>query len=233
MDNVTAQPGECDVVVVGAGPVGMLLASELTLGGVSVQILERTTKSSDTIKAGSINIASAEILARRGLLGKVREAHHRGVAELAKVMVSSLGVAPDQAFATASRRAVRAGHFAAIPLDNEKLNTADPDIAGHSQVVDATLVVQREVEALLCEHAASLGVPIQRGVEVTGVEQTEEAVTLHTDAGDISARYVVGCDGGRSIVRRSLGFEFPGSEPEITGRQAVVELDSVSKLKFG
>ena len=233
MDSVMAHLGEFDVVVVGAGPVGMLLASELALGGVSVQILERTTKSSDTIKAGSINIASAEILARRGLLGKVREAHHRGVAELAKVMVSSLGVAPDQAFATASRRAVRAGHFAAIPLDNEKLNTADPDIAGHSQVVDATLVVQREVEALLCEHAASLGVPIRRGVEVTGVEQTEEGVTLHTDAGEISARYVVGCDGGRSIVRRSLGFEFPGSEPEITGRQAVVQLDDVSKLKFG
>ena len=93
--------------------------------------------------------------------------------------------------------------------------------------------MQWEVEALLCEHAASLGVPIRRGVEVTGVEQTEEAVTIHTDAGDITARYVVGCDGGRSIVRRSLGFDFPGSDPEITGRQAVVELDDTSKLKSG
>ena len=86
MDTSAAQPGTLDVVVVGAGPVGMLLASELALGGVSVQILERTTKASDTVKAGSINIARAEILARSGLLSKVREAHNRGIQELAKVI---------------------------------------------------------------------------------------------------------------------------------------------------
>ncbi len=228
-----AQWGTFDVVVVGAGPVGMLLAAELALGGVSVQVLERTTRASDTIKAGSINIASAEILARRGLLDKARQAHHRGVEELAKLMANSLGVAPEQACQVASRKAIRAGHFAAISLDNEKLNTADPDIAGHSEAANATLIVQREVEALLCNYAAGLGVPIRRGVEVSGIEQNEKQVTIHTDAGDVFARYVVGCDGGRSIVRRSLGFEFPGSDPEITGRQAVVDLDDVSNLKFG
>ena len=126
MDNVAAQPSRWDVVVVGAAPVGMLLASELALGGISVQVLERTTRASDTIKAGSINIASAEILARRGLLGKAREAHHRGVQDLATMMASSLDIAPDQAFATASRRAVRAEHFAAIPLDNEKAEHGRP-----------------------------------------------------------------------------------------------------------
>ena len=233
MEMTAAEWGSFDVVVVGAGPVGMLLAAELALAGVSVQVLERTTKDSDTIKAGSINIASAEILQRRGLLDKAREAHQRGVTQLAKVMASSLGVAPEQAFAVASRRAVRAGHYAAIPLNNEKLNTADPDIAGHTEAAEATLIVQREVEALLCEHAARLGVPVRQGVEVTGIEQTEEQVTIHTNAGDVFARYAVGCDGGRSIVRHSLGFEFPGSDPEITGRQAVVDLDDVSKLKFG
>jgi len=222
-----------DVVIVGAGPVGMLLASELALGGISVQVLERTIKASDTIKAGSINIASAEILARRGLLDRAREAHRRGIAELAKVMATSIGVAPEQALQFASRKAVRAGHFSAIALDNEKLDADNPDIAGHSEASDATLIVQREIEALLCEHATNLNVPIHRGVEVTGVEQTEDSVTVHTDAGDVSTRYVVGCDGGRSVVRRSLGFDFPGSDPEITGRQAVVDLDDVSKLKFG
>ena len=228
-----AQLGTFDVVVVGAGPVGMLLASELALGGVSVQVLERTTRTSETIKAGSINIASAEILARRGLLDKARQAHHRGVEKLAKLMANSLGVAPEQACAVASRKAIRAGHFAAIPLDNEKLNTTDPDIAGHTEVANATMIVQGEIEALLCNHAADLGVPVRRGVEVRGIEQNEKQVTIHTDAGDVFTRYVVGCDGGRSIVRRSLGFEFPGGDPEITGRQAVVDLDDVSKLKFG
>jgi 2-polyprenyl-6-methoxyphenol hydroxylase-like FAD-dependent oxidoreductase len=218
---------EVDVLVIGAGPVGMLLASELALGGVTVQVLERTTSSSETIKAGSINIASAEILARRGLLEKAREAHSRGVRQLAKTMAGSLEDPTEQQIATASRKAVRAGHFAAIPLDNEKLETADSDVADHSEVVDATLIVQREMEVILCDYAASLGVPILRAVEVTGIEQSAEGVAVHSDAGKFSARFVVGCDGGRSMVRRSAGFEFPGSDPEITGRQAVVDLDDV------
>ena len=150
--------------------------------------MERTTTASETIKAGSINVASAEIFARRGLLKRAREAHRRGVAELAKIMASALGVAPEQAFAVASRNAVRAEHFAAIPLDKEKLDAADADIAGHSEVANTTLVVQREVEALLCEYAESLRVPVRRGVEVTGLTHDKEHVTVYTGAGNVSAR---------------------------------------------
>ena len=224
---------DVDVVVVGGGPVGLLLAAELMLCGVSVRVLERSTEASDVIKAGSINVASAEILARRGLLNKAREAHSRAVQEIAKTMAAAFGIQPQQAIAMATKKVVRAGHFAAIPLDNEKLDTTDADVAQHSEVVDATLVVQREVEALLAAHAVALGVPVHRGVAVTGVEQSAQSAIVHTDSGSISARYVVGCDGGRSVVRKSISFEFPGTDPEITGRQAVVDLDDASKLKFG
>ena len=225
--------GERDVIVVGAGPVGLLLASELVLGGASVQVLERSTHASDTIKAGSINLASAEILARRGLLDGAREAHQRAVREVAKLLEGTLHLDPEQAFTTASRKVVRAGHFAAIQLDNDKVDLADPDIATHREALDGTLVVQREIEALLSAHAASLGVSVRRGIEVTGVEQTADDVTVHTDAGEMCARFVVGCDGGRSIIRRSAGFEFPGTDPEITGRQAVADLEGASELQFG
>ena len=228
-----APSGRVDVLVVGAGPVGLLLASELVLGGVSVQVLERATAPSDTIKAGSINLASAEILGRRGLLGRAREAHQRAVQEVARLMEGTLHLGPEEAFATASRKVVRAGHFAAIQLDNERVDRTDPDIASHSEALEATLVAQREIEALLSEYAVSLGVSLRRGVEVTGLEQTEDEVVVHTDAGDWHARFVVGCDGGRSAARRSAGFEYPGTDPEITGRQAVADLEGASELQFG
>jgi 2-polyprenyl-6-methoxyphenol hydroxylase-like FAD-dependent oxidoreductase len=230
----TSSVFDVDVVVVGAGPVGLLLSAELALGGVSVLVLERAVSPSETIKAGSINIASAEILARRGLLAPARAAHERAVAEIAKTMGGAMGLDPQQALKVASHKAVRAGHFAAIPLDNEKLDTNDPDVLGHSEVVDATLVVQRDVEHLLLEHCLRLGVLISRGVEVSRVDPSEEGVVVHTEKSEaIRARYVVGCDGGRSIIRKSLKFPFPGTDPEITGRQAVVDLDDASKLPFG
>lgn len=232
-DAVSPEGSHADVLVVGAGPVGLLLAAELALGGVSVQVLERTMAPSETVKAGSINIASAEILARRGLEGEARNAHEQSVRRVAEVMGGARRMDSERALALARRRVVRAGHFAAIQLDNDKLDTNDPDVADHSELVDATLVVQRDIEALLADHAARVGVVVRRGVEVTGVAQSADDVTVETSDGPRRARYVVGCDGGRSVVRKAMGFAFPGSDPEITGRQALVDLDDASQLQFG
>jgi 2-polyprenyl-6-methoxyphenol hydroxylase-like FAD-dependent oxidoreductase len=66
-----------DVVVVGAGPTGLFLASEFELAGVPVTVLERLQEPDPTIKAGSINVASAEILDWRGLLPAAEEAQRR------------------------------------------------------------------------------------------------------------------------------------------------------------
>jgi choline dehydrogenase-like flavoprotein len=72
-----------DVVVVGAGPTGLFLASELALAGVPVTVLERLQEPDPTIKAGSINVASAEILDWRGLLPAAEEAQRRLVTSVA------------------------------------------------------------------------------------------------------------------------------------------------------
>jgi 2-polyprenyl-6-methoxyphenol hydroxylase-like FAD-dependent oxidoreductase len=74
---------------------------------------------------------------------------------------------------------------------------------------------QVRTEELLEEYAISLGVPVLRGHAVTGVEQADDGVTVHTETTygrpTFQARYVVGCEGGSSAVRKSAGIEFVGS----------------------
>ncbi|WP_439380299.1 FAD-dependent monooxygenase [Amycolatopsis lexingtonensis] len=95
--------------------------------------------------------------------------------------------------------------FGAMRLD---LTLADPNpltILG---------VPQRRVEAMLGERAAELGVEIRRGHELTGLSQDADAVTLDVSGpggpSRITARYLVGADGGRSITRKLAGIGFPG-----------------------
>ncbi|MDT7556731.1 MAG: hypothetical protein QOI68_1201, partial [Pseudonocardiales bacterium] len=59
---------DADVTVVGAGPVGLVLAAELALSGATVQVLERLAEPDEAMKAQSINMPTAEALDRRGLL---------------------------------------------------------------------------------------------------------------------------------------------------------------------
>lgn len=220
---------EVDVLVVGAGPVGLLLAAELALGGARVLVLERQTGSGDTIKAGSVNVASAELLARRGLLDGLRKAQADTIERLA---AGRAGVAAERLVAMA-RRGVRAVHFAGIPLDATIADDTDPRLAGHLEAVGGTFVSQQAVETVLTTHATRLGVEVRRGVGVAGLAQAPDGVTVETDAGPIRAGWVVGCDGGRSKVRRTAGFDFPGTDPEITGRQAVVDLVDDAGLRRG
>jgi len=71
-------------------------------------------------------------------------------------------------------------------------------------------------DRLLAERAVELGAEIRRGHEVRGVEQDNDGVTVElADSARLRSRWMVGCDGGRSLVRRLLGVEFPG-EPART-----------------
>lgn len=63
---------------------------------------------------------------------------------------------------------------------------------------------------LLTEHAVAQGAEVRRGTEVVGLTEDEDGVTVETSAGPLRARYLVGCDGGRSTIRRLLDVRFPG-----------------------
>src|ERR1700677_1232111 len=219
---------DVDVVVAGGGPVGLMLACELRLGGASVLVLERLTEIDQTVKAGSLTVPAVEALYRRGLLPQVLEEQQR-VREYLQAFARQRQAAP-----TPPAPPPRfAGHFAGLFLDAALIDGTDPDFADRGPAASGAMITQQAVETLLSGRAAELGVVVRRGVEVTGFEADDEGVTV-TAAGDrIRAGWLVGCDGGRSLVRRRAGFDFPGTGPEITGHQAVVEMTGTEALRPG
>ncbi|CAL9335277.1 FAD-dependent monooxygenase [Streptomyces sp. MPA0124] len=101
------------------------------------------------------------------------------------------------------RRRPVGGLFAAIPAPApEGLDADYPYLLGIPQPV---------VVRILEEHAVALGARVRHGSAVTGFEQDDEGVTVELADGErLRARYLVGCDGGRSTVRKRLGVGFPG-----------------------
>jgi 2-polyprenyl-6-methoxyphenol hydroxylase-like FAD-dependent oxidoreductase len=84
---------------------------------------------------------------------------------------------------------------------------------------------QNQIERILAEWVGELGVPIHRGREVTGFTQHGSGVDVElSDGASLRAQYLVGCDGGRSIVRKAAGIDFPGWDPTISHLIAEVEM---------
>ncbi|MEH6373367.1 rifampin monooxygenase [Streptomyces sp. KLMMK] len=100
------------------------------------------------------------------------------------------------------------GFFAGIGKPwPDRLDTAHPYVLGIPQTV---------TDRLLAEHATELGTEVRRGCEVAGLSQDEDGVTVElTDGTRLRSRYVVGCDGGRSTVRKLLGVGFPGEPTRV------------------
>jgi 2-polyprenyl-6-methoxyphenol hydroxylase-like FAD-dependent oxidoreductase len=209
-----------DVTVVGAGPVGLVLAAELALAGAAVQVVERLAEPATAMKAQSVNVPTAAALDRRGLLPAAEKVQR----EVLDRIGSYSGRAREERFT---------GHFAGMALDPDLVDWSDPDFAAHAAVDRARMVPQPQLEALLAEHVARLGVPVHRGVEVIALDDTGDGVLLGTTAGTVRTKWVVGCDGGHSAVRRLAGIDFPGTDPELTGYQAVVDILDPEKLADG
>jgi hypothetical protein len=78
-----------------------------------------------------------------------------------------------------------------------------------------------------------LGVEIKRGFAITDFHQTEDGVTVQSGDQSFNGKWLVGCDGSRSAVRKAGGFEFAGTEPEFTGYSAQVDIADPEKLSPG
>ncbi|WP_370179684.1 rifampin monooxygenase [Rhodococcus wratislaviensis] len=111
------------------------------------------------------------------------------------------------------------GFFAGITKPQpERLDTAHPYVLGIPQPV---------TERLLTEHALELGVEIRRGRELVGLSQDDHGVTaVLADGTQLRSRYLVGCDGGRSTVRKLLGVGFPGEPTRVESLLGEMEVDA-------
>ncbi|MEV7729934.1 FAD-dependent monooxygenase [Streptomyces sp. NPDC087917] len=117
------------------------------------------------------------------------------------------------------------GHFSALFLDFDESESRHPY---------PLMILQSTIEQLLEERADELGVRVLRASEVVGVRQDDEGVTVElatAQAGPASlrARYLVGCDGGRSAVRKLAGIDFPGTAATMTSLIGDVELPDLTE----
>jgi 2-polyprenyl-6-methoxyphenol hydroxylase-like FAD-dependent oxidoreductase len=216
-----------DVVIAGAGPVGLMLACELTLAGIKVVVVERLTEPDLTIKAGVINRPSADAFCRRGMLPELASAQRRRADHFKSF---GNGLVQDT---TNGRRPRFGRHFAGLLVDWDLHDRADPDFADQGPAGSVTMVSQQDVERVLGDRAAALGVEVRRGTELTWFAADSDQVLVHAGGQTIRAHWLVGCDGGRSTVRKIAGFDFPGTGPGITGHQAVVAMTGAEALEPG
>ncbi|MGZ3419543.1 MAG: FAD-dependent monooxygenase [Polyangiales bacterium] len=178
------------VLIAGGGPTGLMLAAELALARIDVAIVERrVSQELAGSRAGGLHSRTIEVLDQRGIADRF----------------------------LSQGKIMQVAGFAMIPLDISDFPTR------HNY---GLALRQESIERVLAAWAAELSIPIYRGLEVTGFAQDDSGVDValspsgdsaaSSDGRSLRAKYLVGCDGGRSLIRKKAGIDFPGWDPSIS-----------------
>jgi 2-polyprenyl-6-methoxyphenol hydroxylase-like FAD-dependent oxidoreductase len=175
-----------DVLIVGAGPIGLTMAAELKRYGLSIRIVDKDTGRTDKSKAIALWARTLELLDRAG--DRVTQ----------RLIDSGLKAEHTNIFANREKIA---------HVDLSSVDTPYKFIL---------LIQQSETERVLEEHLAGLGAKVERQVELRTFEQSSDLVTCtlaHADGSEekVEASWLIGCDGAHSLVRHQLGMSFEGS----------------------
>lgn len=167
--------------------------------------------------ACELRLAGADVVVVERLAERTGESRAGGIHSRTLEVLDQRGVL-DRFLAEGEPQPV--GHFSGLYLDFDESESRHPY---------PLMILQSAVERLLEEWAAELGVRVRRSAGVSGIRQDEDGVTVELDTGDaapaeLRARYLVGCDGGRSTVRRLAGIDFPGTAATMTALIGDVEL---------
>ncbi|MET7459840.1 FAD-dependent monooxygenase [Nonomuraea sp. NPDC005501] len=194
-----------DVIVVGGGPAGFFLACELRLAGVQPLVLERRPRPDLSDKAHGLAGQVVRLLDNRGLFERCGG---RGAPAPAPGLF-----------------------FGGMPLPLHMLGKENP--------MYLLPVNQRDLEHVLHERASELGADVRRGWEVLSFSQTDDQVDVVARGSDgiettYTTRYLVGCDGGRSLTRRQAGIAFPGTgDDNVVDRSALIGPSDRFRLATG
>jgi 2-polyprenyl-6-methoxyphenol hydroxylase-like FAD-dependent oxidoreductase len=177
---------QSDVLVVGAGPTGLVLALWLTKLGVKVRIIDKTAEPGTTSRALAVQARTLELYRQLDLTDAVIAKGHR-------VPAVNLWVKGDRA--------------ARIPFE-----TVGSDLTPYPFL---HIFPQDQHERLLTERLEALGVTVERRTELLRFAEGRDRITARLlgpddQEVDCTASYIAGCDGARSIVRESIGTGFPG-----------------------